>query len=206
MCYLLSLFDMRRFTLAVLVFVLAAGVTASSAQVVPSAYARGMAVTAGGEFSVFQPDYAGFGVPQSSSNHLYGIGAYVDVKFTRWVQIEAEGRWLNFNQFDGIYENNYLIGPRLPITQLRFKRATPYAKALIGYGRLNFENNNGWGRYTDLALGGGLDIKMTKRIDVRLPDFEYQMWPDWSEGTIKTYTLNPYGVSVGVSYKIFGVR
>jgi hypothetical protein len=71
---------------------------------------------------------------------------------------------------------------------------------------LNFEDKNGWGRYTDLAIGGGVDFKMSKRIDLRLPDFEYQLWPDWSEGTANTYTLKPYGISVGVSYKVFGVR
>jgi len=130
----------------------------------------------------------------------------VDVRFKPWLQVEAEGRWLRFNQVDGIYEDNYLIGPRLPIYKLRFWRATPYAKVLIGYGKLNFENNNGWGRYTALSYGGGLDVKMTNRIDLRLPDFEYQQWPQWSEGTTSNYTLMPYGISVGVSYRVLGRR
>jgi hypothetical protein len=197
---------MKRAVPAVFLLLLAVGPLWLRAQVVPSAFARGLAVTAGGEASAFQPDYAGFGIPQSSSTYLYGIGTYVDVKFNPWIQIEAEGRWLRFNQVDGIYEDNYLIGPRLPIYKLRFRRATPYAKVLIGYGKLNFENNNGWGRYTALAYGGGLDIKMSKRINVRLPDFEYQQWPNWSEGTPKTYNLLPYGISVGVSYRVLGRR
>ena len=113
------------------------------AQVAPSAYAKGISVTGGGEVSAFQPDYAGFGIPQTSTNRLYGIGGFVDAKFTPWIQIEAEGRWLRFNQLDGIYEDNWLIGPRLPIYKLRFWRATPYGKVLIGYGHLNFEDNNG---------------------------------------------------------------
>jgi opacity protein-like surface antigen len=199
-------FTMGQSLTALLVTLLAAGTLAARAQVVPSAFARGLSITAGGEASVFQPDYAGFGIPQSSSTDLYGIGAYMDVKFNPWVQVEAEGRWLRFNQVDGIYEDNYLIGPRLPIYKLRFWRATPYAKILIGYGKMNFENNNGWGRYTALAYGGGLDVKLTNRIDVRLPDFEYQQWPQWSEGTTSTYTLMPYGLSVGVSYRVFGRR
>jgi len=185
---------------------LAAGTLAARAQVVPSAYARGLSITAGGEASAFQPDYTGFGIPASSSTYLYGIGAYVDVRFNPWVQVEAEGRWLRFNQVDGIYEDNYLIGPRLPLYKLHFWRATPYAKVLIGYGKLNFENNNGWGRYTALSYGGGLDVKLTNRIDARLPDFEYQQWPQWSEGSTSTYTLMPYGISIGVSYRVFGRR
>jgi hypothetical protein len=197
---------MRRSLTALLLTLLVAGNLAAHAHVVPSAYARGLSITAGGEASAFQPDYTGFGIPAASSTYLYGIGTYVDVKFNPWVQIEAEGRWLRFNQVDGIYEDNYLIGPRLPIYKLHFWRATPYAKALIGYGKLNFENNNGWGRYTALAYGGGLDIKMSRRIDVRLPDFEYQQWPQWTEGTAKSYNLFPYGISVGVSYRILGRR
>ena len=165
-----------------------------------------MSLNAGGEVSAFQPDYAGLGVPQESTNRLYGIGAFVDARFTPWVQIEAEGRWLRFNQLNGIYEDTYLIGPRLPIYKLRYKRITPYGKFLIGFGRLNFENKNGWGRYTDLTYGGGLDIKLTNRITARLPDFEYQQWPKWSEGGAKTYTLWPYGISAGVSYRVFGLR
>jgi hypothetical protein len=197
---------MKRSVNALLFVLLAAGALSTRAQVAPSAFARGTSITAGGEASIFQPDYAGFGVPQTSAKRLYGIGTYVDVKFTPWVQLEGEGRWLRFNQIDGIYEDNYFIGPRLPIYKLRYKRITPYGKLLIGFGRLNFENNNGWGRYTALAYGGGLDIKLTRRINVRLPDVEYQQWLKWTEGGAKTYNLFPYGASVGVSYRIFGLR
>lgn len=195
-----------RSSITLLFLLLLAGTSQAPAQVVPSAYARGLSITAGGEASAFQPDYTGYGVPASSTTYLYGIGAYMDVRFTPWVQIEAEGRWLRFNQVDGIFEDNYLIGPRLPIYKLHFWRATPYAKVLVGYGKLNFENNNGWGRYTALAYGGGLDVKLSKRISMKLPDFEYQQWPNWSEGTNSTYTLMPYGVSIGVSYRVLGRR
>lgn len=197
---------MRRFFPALLFVVLAAGAVSSRAQVAPSAFAQGISLNAGGEISAFQPDYAGLGVPQESTNRLYGLGVFVDARFTPWVQIEGEGRWLRFNQLQGIYEDTYLIGPRLPIYKLRYKRITPYGKFLIGFGRLNFEDHNGWGRYTDLTYGGGLDIKLTNRITARLPDFEYQQWPKWSEGGARTYTLWPYGVSAGVSYRVFGLR
>jgi len=192
-----------------LLFMLAWEALCARAQVVPSAYARGMSIAAGGEVSGFQPDYAGNGVPQAAplSGYMAGIGTYVDVKFTPWVQIEGEGRWMRFNQPDkGIYEDNYLVGPRLPIYKLHFWHATPYAKVLIGYGKLNFEDGNGWGRYTALAYGGGLDMKLSRRLTMRLPDFEYQQWLKWSEGTGKTTNLFPYGLSVGVSYRIFGLR
>jgi len=200
--------NMKHFIPISVFFLLVAGALSTRAQVVPSAFAKGLSLTAGGEASVYQPDYTGFGVPARApfSQYLYGIGTYVDLKVTPWIQIEGEGRWLRFNQVDGIYEDNYLIGPRLPIYRLHFWHATPYGKVLIGYGKLNFENGNGWGRYTQLSYGGGLDIKMSKRINVRLPDFEYQQWLNWTEGTGKSYNLFPYGLSVGVSYRVFGLK
>jgi hypothetical protein len=182
------------FVLICMVF--AAAASESRAQVVPSATAQRISLTAGGMASAFQPDYSGGGVALTSPSRLYGIGAYVDVKFSRWVQIEGEGRWLRFNQYDNIYQDNYLIGPRIPIH--RFKRATPYGKVLVGLAEMNFEYSSAHGNFTDIAYGGGVDIKLNKRFTVRAFDFEYQMWPKWLSSS-----LYPYGASVGVGYKIF---
>ena len=168
------------------------------AQVTPSAFRGQLSLTAGGMGSVFQPDYAGGGVPQSSPQRLFGAGIYVDLKMTRWIQLEGEARWLRGNAFVDITEDNYLIGPRVPIHEFKRLGITPYGKALVGLGRMNFEYNQAYGRFTDLALGGGVDLKLTKRISVRPFDFEYQLWPNWINGTLK-----PYGASAGIAYKIF---
>jgi hypothetical protein len=154
--------------------------------------------------SVFQPDYKGGIVAATGPKRLYGDGAYVDLKLTRWVQFEAEARWLRFNPYLNIREDNYLIGYRLPIEQLRFKRATPYAKVLIGYGRMNFEYNIAHGRFADIAYGGGVDVKLTKRLTIRAIDLEYQQWLGWPDiSGSPNSSLSPYGGSVGVSYKVF---
>jgi opacity protein-like surface antigen len=191
---------MKRSTFGLFLTLLTVGITAASAQVVPSATGGQFAVTVGGLGSIFQPDYAGFGVAQTSPNRLYGIGAFVDVKFTHWIQLEAEGRWLRFNQFESINEDNYLAGPRVPLHSFKFMRATPYAKVLIGIGKMNFENNDAYGRFTDIAYGGGADFKLTDKISLR-GDFEYQQWPSWLNSQ-----LFPYGASAGVSYRILGGR
>jgi hypothetical protein len=190
--------------LALFAFLVTAGATSVGAQVAPSAYRGQFTLTAGALGSVFQPDYAGGGFAQTAPNRLYGIGTYVDAKFTRWAQIEGEARWLQFNQFVEINENNYLIGPRLPIHTFKFMRATPYVKVLVGIGRMNFEDHVAWGRYTDIAYGGGIDVKLTRRISAR-GDFEYQEWPSWPgiAGFANT-PLYPYGVSAGIGYRIFG--
>ena len=195
---------MNRSAGAVFLVVFCAGVATARAQVAPSAYRSQFTLTAGGLGSVFQPDYAGNAIAQTSPNRLYGIGAFVDVKFTRWAQLEAEGRWQRFNQFENIYEDNYLIGPILPIHHFQFMHATPYAKVLAGVGKINFEFSDAYGHFTALAYGGGVDFKLTDRISAR-GDFEYQQWPG-SSTFLNHTTLYPYGASAGVSYRILGGR
>jgi hypothetical protein len=188
---------------------LAAGAVAVRAQVVPAATARQLSVTAGGMVSIFQPDFAGmwtctgtgtcneyYPLAQSSSQPLFGLGAYVDVKLNRWAQIEAEGRWLRFNQYAGIHQDNYLIGPRVPV--YHFWRSEVYAKTLVGFSKMNFDPYGDHGTFTDIAFGGGMDVKLTKRLSLRAVDFENQYWPAWGNST-----LSPYGASMGLGYRIF---
>jgi hypothetical protein len=181
------------------------------AQAVPSATARQFSITAGGMASIFQPDFKAdwacaapcpasnqtwYPVAQSSSQPLFGAGAYVDVKLTRWVQFEAEGRWQRFNKYADISQDNYLIGPRFSV--YRLGRSNLYAKALAGFSKMNFDSFGDHGTFTDVAFGGGVDMKLTKRVSFRAVDFEYQYWPQWGNSTI-----SPYGASMGISYKIF---
>jgi hypothetical protein len=198
---------MRRFSTFFFSILLFAGAIAAGAQVVSSATGRQVSITAGGMASIFQPDYAqqccsqtGYFIASASNQPLFGVGAYVDVRLRRWVQFEAEGRWSRFNAYYGITQDNYLIGPRIPV--YRFWKATVYGKALGGYSNMNFGDYYGFptgtGRFTDFALGGGVDVKLTKRISLRAADVEYQYYPWWGNST-----LSPYGASVGIGYKIF---
>jgi hypothetical protein len=202
---------MRRFGAFLFSILLAAGAVAVRSQVVPSATGRQLSITAGGMVSIFQPDYTGgwvcagtclpspgswYPVAQSSNQPLFGAGAYVDVRLKRWLQIEAEGRWQRFNQYQGIYQDNYLIGPRLPI--FRVRKATVYGKALGGFSKMQFDSSGDNGQYTSFAFGGGMDVKLTRRLSLRAVDVEYQYWPWWNSSS-----LSPYGASVGIGYKIF---
>jgi hypothetical protein len=186
MCFVVTTRSVRIFFCVLL----AAAAVSARAQVVPAASSRTLAIDAGGLGSVFQPDYAGEGIAQTSPNRLYGFGAYVDARFSRWVQIEAEGRWLHYNQYLGIDENSYLIGPRVPIHN--FHGWTPYGKVLFGWESGSFLS----GRAGAIAFGGGVDYRLTRKLTLRAFDFEYQRLS-------VTPTLQPYGGSVGISYRVF---
>lgn len=187
---------MKRSFVVFLGCVLLAGVFSARAQVVPSATGRRLVINAGGEGSAFQPDYTGSGAANSSPNRLYGIGAWVDADFTRWIQIEAEGRWLRWNQYGGIAETTYMAGPRVPV--YTWGRITPYGKFLIGWGSDAGSGGYGWltGRATAWAYGGGVDYRLSRKFTLRY-DFEYQTW--------RVASLHPYSNygSVGLSYRVF---
>jgi opacity protein-like surface antigen len=163
--------------------------TFATAQSAPSALRSPITLTVGGTASAFDQDYL-------HGHKLVGIGAYVDLDIQHHLGVEAEGRWQHFRELEGVSQDNYLIGPRY-----RFRRiwkAQPYAKALGGFSNMNFEDGYGTGRFTTFAFGGGLDLKVDRRWTVRVPDFEYQYWPSFLNGS-----LHPYGVSAGISYRIF---
>lgn len=159
-------------------------------QVGPSAYEHQPKLSVGAFGSAFQPDYAGNGIAQASPNPLIGVGAYVDFRMSRHLGIEGEGNWLKFNQYIGITENSFLIGPKIHF--LDAGKLQPYGKVLVGMGGGSFLS----GHTTVLAYGGGLDYNLGPHWVLRAGDFEFQQW-------FVTPRLHPYGGSVGIAYKIF---
>ncbi len=187
---------MKRSAVVIFFCVFSAAAFSARAQVAPSATGRRLTLQAGAEFSNFQPDYTGAAaVAQPSPKRLDGLGVYIDANFARWIQIEAEGRWLHWNeytQFGGITQNTYMIGPRVPIVE-NLKGFTPYGKFLIGWGSGPFLT----GRTTAWAYGGGVDYRLSRKFNLRCFDFEYQDW------NISPVSLHPWGYSAGLSYRVF---
>ena len=167
------------------------------AQVAESATARQFTINAGGFASGFNPNNNSHPIYGPGTNHLAGLGTYVDVHFTHWIQLKGEARWLRFLEYSGEHQDNYLIGPRVPI--YRFGRASTYGKAMIGIGKMTFPHNYGYGTFTALAFGGGIDYRLSRKFTLRAVDFEYQYWPKF----LPTTSVHPYGVSVGMAYRVF---
>ena len=140
----------------------------SHAQAVPTAERTGVAQIGGGG-SVASPDY--------SPNKIGGITVYGTLDFTRHIGIEGALHYTSLVTPDYVAEDSYLIGPRYVF---HHNRVHPYGKALVGFGRFSYKFQNAPSAtytYKIYALGGGLDIRATKHINVRAIDLEYQQWP-----------------------------
>ena len=182
---------------AVLLFLLCfASAIAAGAQATESATARQFSVTAGGTASVFRPGTGSHPIWGTGSNYLVGVGTYVDFHFTHWVQLEGEARWLRFHEYSGEHQDHYLIGPKVPVIQ--FGKAQVYGKAMVGLGKMTFPNHYGYGTFTAVAFGGGIDDRLSRKVTVR-GDFEYQDWPNFLPGQ----TMRPWGLTVGMAYRVF---
>ena len=202
----------KRSILALLCFAFSAvALVSAHGQVVPSATERVFTIRVGGLASAFQPDYAGEHEAQTGPQRLYGVGAYVDAHFSRWIQPELEMRWGSFNEYNpsptisgsqGIDEDTYSLGERVPIKT--FHKFTPYGKVLVGIGTASWLQQPG----LVLTYGGGVDYRLNRKFTIRCADFEFQQWPVSSAnpnppGGTTSFNVWPYGLSAGMSYRIF---
>lgn len=164
----------------------------ADAQIAPSARGGDASLRVGATFSLYHPDYI--------SNRVYGGGVYVDFDLNRRWGIEAAGRWLRFHDEVDLSEDHYQIGPKVNLPKVW--RFNPYAKGLVGVGKFTFPSKYGYvignGNYLTYGGGAGLDYRVNHKWTVRALDFEYQHWPEFTTGAI-----NPYGINVGVSYRVF---
>ncbi len=155
----------------------------SCAQAVPTAARPGIAQI-GGAGSLTSPDY--------SPNKVGGLAIYGTLDFTRHIGIEGDIHYSLVTPAQ-VAENSYLIGPRYVF---HHKHLHPYAKALFGFGRFNYAHaTTATYTYKIYALGGGLDIRATKHINVRPIDFEYQQWPGFPANGI-----SPLVGTIGAAY------
>jgi hypothetical protein len=126
-----------------------------------------------------------------------GLAVYGDLDVTRHWGIEGLYRNASIQTPHDIGENHLLAGPRYHLNRGLFE---PYAKALVGEGTINFQKGynatSSSQHYFIYALGGGVDLHATRHINVRLIDFEYQLWPGFSN-----HGLTPYGFNAGVAYR-----
>ena len=174
------------FALWIVVWFDAAGL-AARAQDIPTAVGPGSYISVGGELSAFQADYG--------QRVIYGGVLFAEVNPTWRYGFEAEARYLRFNTFENVTETNYFVGPRV---MLRPGPIRPYVKFLVGAGKITLPVGYANGTFLAYAPGGGVDYIVSDRVTLRVIDFEYQLWPQFSSYG----SLHPYGISMGISFRL----
>ncbi len=138
------------------------------------------------------------GVGYSSANSDYiparvqGFALYSSFDFLNHFGVEVDFHQLNQSGGD-LYERTYEAGGRYI---RHWGRATPYIKGLFGRGVLNYPNNYANLAYNMAVGGGGMDIGVHKRFNIRL-DAEYQTW---FSGAGIPNGLTPLVLTGGVAY------
>lgn len=169
---------------------------AAHGQVVPSAKGPGHTLWVGGEYSNIRASF-----PYGSIQRLWGIGGTADYSLTKYIGIEAEGRYLSTNGFYQEKQENYLVGPQCIVG--RSEILQPFAQFVLGAGRITFPGQAGNGVYLALSPGAGINLRLRERWIVR-GEYEYQLWLGQSVvANQPAHYITPNGVRVGVAFRLF---
>ena len=166
---------------------------ASHAQAVPMASRLG-SVQVGAGFSFAVPDYGG--------TYIKGYTVYGDADLWRRVGIEADVHQINVWTPTDIGEDTYLIGPRFSL--IRQGRVNAYAKVLGGIGRFEYQDGTYQPSHTDtfgvFAVGGGIDFRASRHVNIRAIDIEAQKWPNYGTPKFAAHGLTPFVTTFGAAY------
>ena len=175
---------------ALLLAFLFGGIGRARAQSPEAATGGDERLTVGGDIN---GTYLGYG-----KRWIGGAGASFDANFNWRLGVEGESNFTFYRVFANTHSTTYLGGPRYQLNALGANyRYRPYVKFLAGLGQFNFPYNYGHGSYFVIAPGAGMDYRLNYHWRLRLVDFEYQYWPQFSFGASETYAI-----TTGLRYNI----
>jgi hypothetical protein len=130
-----------------------------------------------------------------------GFGIYTDLNLSPHWAAEAETHWFRLGSDNGQNASNYLAGGRYRFF-LAGNGMFLYAKFLVGSGAMTYPSNIGHGSYFAYVPGGGIDLRISRRVSWRI-DYEYEAWPA-APGFpgIPSHGLTPNGISVGAAWRL----
>lgn len=133
--------------------------------------------------------------PDYGQSNIEGLTFWGDFDLLYHFGMEGEIHYYVRTPTD-ISEDTYLAGPRFIY---RHKKIDGYAKLMFGLGRFGTQVgsfvNPATGSYFVYAPAVGLDVHITRHINIRAIDFELQKWPGFG-----AHGLSPLVGSAGVSY------
>jgi hypothetical protein len=183
---------LKRHLIGLFVFVFGWSI-ASHAQAVPMA-TRLASGQVGAGFSFAIPDYG--------PTYIKGYTIYADFDLWRRIGIEGDVHRVNVLTPTDIGQDTYLIGPRFSL--IRQRRVNVYAKVLGGLGSFEYQKGYYQHPHTDsfgvLSVGGGIDFRASRHINVRAIDIEAQKWPSYGTPGHPAHGLSPFVTTFGVAY------
>lgn len=190
--------------------------TALLAQNPESAVGGEATLSAGVEFSTFNPDWGcANSAPFGCSAQLYGPTAVFDFDLHQKYGLEGEARWLHWGGYGGMVQSNYLVAPHYRLVS--FQRMSLWGKLGLGGG---WFTSPGYpaagslkGSYFAYAPGATFNYRLTRVMTLRA-DYEYQIWPSFvgppsfnpttGQVQLNASGLTPNGFSFGVLYRFLG--
>lgn len=136
--------------------------------------------------------------------YAYGLTFYSTLDLTDHFGGEADIHLMDLRKVNTLAEDSYELGPRFTLHRGRFE---PYGKFLFGIGHTSVQPPiyvpHTPGTFFEVSFGGGLDYRVTDKIDAR-GDFEYQDWISFQSSPQNPGThLNPGLATIGVAYRFY---
>ncbi len=143
---------------------------------------------------------AGSRVATDYNSTDYGFTAGADyTRFFKHFAPSVEARY-TYSTGSVVSEDSFTGGLRV---QTSYRRFTPYADFLGGYGKISFAHSGIPGYNSDnsfiYSFGGGVDYRLDRRWSVRA-DAQLQHWKLGDEAP----AFEPSTLSLGLSYRFFG--
>lgn len=166
---------------------------ASHAQAIPMAERTGH-IQVGAGFSFAIPDY--------SKTYIKGFTIYGDADLWKRLGIEADVHYISILTPTDIGQNTFLVGPRFSV--IRQGRLNAYVKALGGVGRFVYQPGWNPNPHTDTfgvySLGGGIEYRASRHLNIRAVDIEAQRWPSYGTPGFPAHGLTPFVTTFGAAY------
>lgn len=172
-------------------FLFAAAPGMAGAQALPTASREPIEV--GAAFSFGSPDF------QQTTTYVEGITLYANAGLRGRLAAQIDVHLDSFITPIDIGENTFQIGPRFSV--LHEDRANVYVKAIGGLGTFAYQAGSyavpQTYTYGVFSLGAGVEYRVSRRIDVRAIDLEFQNWEGFPGGT-----LHPVVASMGLAWRL----
>ncbi len=164
---------------------------AAAAQALPTASREPIEV--GAAFSFGSPGY------QQTVTYVQGVTVYANAGLRGRLAAQIDVHLDSLITPIDIGEDTYQIGPRFNL--LHEDRVNVYAKALGGLGRFSYQAGTYPFPRTDtygvFSFGAGIEYRLSRSIDIRAIDLEFQSWPGFPGGS-----LHPVVASMGLAWRL----